>query len=336
MNILQNHSLLNHNTFRIEATARYFVEYDSVDCLKQFLRSELGRTHRLLHIGGGSNLLFTTDFDGVILHSAISYIEYTHTGTDEVTARVGAGVVWDDFCADAATKGLWGIENLSFIPGEVGASAVQNIGAYGVEACDSIISVEVIDRTDCSEKTIPADQCDYGYRHSRFKTEWADRYIITAVNYRLYQTPHPHLDYAGLNTLKADDPSLTPTLIRQVVTDIRRTKLPDPAEIGSAGSFFKNPVISQTQYRSLLSAHPTMPHYPAADNKVKVPAAWLIEQSGLKGTTSGGAQVYTRQPLVIINTGTATAADIMTLAAKVQSQVSARFGITITPEVIYV
>ena len=335
MTILSDFSLLHHNTFRINATARYFVEYDTIDELIAFLKSDIGRTTRLYHIGGGSNILFTKNFDGAILHSHIKNIEYSNLNNDEVIAHVSAGVVMDDFCADAATKGLWGIENLSYIPGEAGASAVQNIGAYGVEVCNSIVSVEVIDRTDFSQKTILAADCDYGYRHSRFKTEWANRYIITAVNYHLHRSPRPQLDYAGLSALNAETNTLTPQRIRQFVTDIRRTKLPDPAEIGSAGSFFKNPLITEAQYQSLLATYPTMPHYPASNGMVKIPAAWLIEQCGMKGHILGGAQVYELQPLVIINRSNATASDITVLASHIQTLIATRFSINIYPEVIY-
>lgn len=231
---------------------------------------------------------------------------------------------------------MWGIENLSGIPGEVGASAVQNIGAYGVEACNAIAEVEVLDRNDLTSRLIPAAECDYGYRHSRFKTEWADRYFITAVKYRLHTTPHPQLDYAGLSALKDKSEALTPLQIRQHITGIRSGKLPDPAVIGSAGSFFKNPVIDTAQYRQLLSEYPSMPHYSAPDNMVKIPAAWLIDQCGMKGFSVGNAQVYDKQPLVIVNNGHATASDITTLATKIQQKVAEKFNITIHPEVIYI
>lgn len=333
MKIHSDYSLLTHNTFGIDVKTRTFAEYETADELKQLIATCAGQ--RVLHIGGGSNLLFTNDFDGVVLHSAIRFMEYADRNAGTVIARIGAGVVWDDFCADAARRGLWGVENLSFIPGEVGASAVQNVGAYGVEACDVIEAVEVIDRTDCTAHTISAADCDYGYRHSRFKAEWKERYFVTAVHFRLNRTPQPRLDYAGLSTLK-ELPELTPWLVRQFVTDIRRNKLPDPKKTGSAGSFFKNPVIGKARYEALLAANPAMPHYPAPDGMVKVPAAWLIDQCGLKGHKTGGAQVYERQPLVIINAGHATAADIVSLAAFVRQKVSERFGIDIAPEVNYI
>lgn len=336
--IQQNYSLLHRNTFGIDARARYFVEYATVDELKGFLQTDIARQNRLLQIGGGSNLLFTADFDGVVLHSCIRFIQYHDCPDcpDAVTAHVGSGVVWDDFCHDAALNNLWGVENLSFIPGEVGASAVQNIGAYGVEACDSISAVYLLDIDTLQESIVECADCQYGYRHSRFKTEWAGRYIITAVDYRLHRTPRPRLDYAGLNTLKSDLDSLTPAAVRSFVTAIRQQKLPDPAVTGSAGSFFKNPVITSAQYQSLLAVYPGMPHYPAAPDMVKVPAAWLIDQCGFKGATIGGAQVYPKQPLVITNTGGASASDIMSLAANIQTQVAEKFGVTISPEVIYI
>lgn len=335
MKVYTDYSLLAHNTFGIEARTRYFAEYQTVDELRQLVNADICRNNRVLHIGSGSNLLFVKDFDGVILHSAVRFMEYSDGSSDDVTARIGSGVVWDDFCADAARRGLWGVENLASIPGEAGSSAVQNVGAYGVEACDVIEAVEVFDRKDCTIRIIPAADCDYGYRHSRFKTDWKERYFVTAVRFRLSRTPRPRLGYAGLDVLTAET-ALTPERVRLFVSDIRRKKLPDPDETGSAGSFFKNPVIGKDRYLSLLAAHPSMPHYPVSDGMVKVPAAWLIEQCGLKGRRIGGAQVYGRQPLVIVNAGNATSADIVGLADMVRQEVYSRFGIDITPEVNYI
>lgn len=336
MKVIRDCSLAEYNTFGLDAKARYFVEYESVEELREWLASDMCRKEKVLHIGRGSNLLLTKDFDGVVLHSGIRFTEYTEGERGEVTARVGSGVVWDDFCGDAAERGLWGVENLSYIPGEVGASAVQNIGAYGVEVCDVIVSVEVIDRRDGGVRVIGVGECDYGYRHSRFKTEWRERYIVTAVNYRLSRVAQPRLEYAGLAALKDEGEGLTARRVREYVTEIRRTKLPDPRETGSAGSFFKNPVIERERYEMLLKSYPAMPHYAVDGGGVKVPAAWLIEQCGWKGRKVGDAQVYERQPLVIVNAGGATAQDIMTLAQRVQESVRERFGIEITPEVNYI
>lgn len=336
MKSYSNYSLLAHNTFGISAKANRFIEYDTVGELMDVLRSEAHRYSRILHIGSGSNLLFTSDFDGLVLYSQIKFIYYTDCGNGVFIARVGSGVVWDDFCADVAHRGLWGVENLSFIPGQVGASAVQNIGAYGVEVADVIERVEVIDRVDCSSLVIDARDCDYGYRYSRFKTEWRERFIVTAVHFRLTSFPTPKLGYAGLNDLKNNSELLSPQIIRDKVTQIRKDKLPDPAEIGSAGSFFKNPVVDVAVYNALTADFDVVPHFALPDGKVKIPAAWLIERCGLKGKTVGGAQVYCKQPLVIVNTGGASADDVVRLADLVKNSVAERFGICIEPEVNYI
>ena len=224
---------------------------------------------------------------------------------------LGAGTVFDDFCERAAAEGLWGPENLSLIPGEVGASAVQNIGAYGVEAKDIIVSVHAWDLQERRFVDIPAADCAYGYRTSRFKTEWKGRYIITAVTFRLSRRPQPKLDYGGVRKALEDRGvslnSLTPGLIRETIIGIRREKLPDPSELGSAGSFFKNPVISREHFarivetaRSEMGPEATVPHFEVGD-EIKVPAAWMIDRCGFKGQCLGGAQVYPRQPLVLVN-----------------------------------
>lgn len=334
MFIAHNHSLLPHNTFGLDVKADTYIEYSSADELRAIISNKTLDGRRTMHIGGGSNLLFTGDFNGTVLHSAIKFINYTPTDNG-IEAHVGAGIVWDDFCLDAATRGLWGIENLSAIPGEVGASAVQNIGAYGMEACDTITAVETIDSTTGQTRTFKPEECNYGYRYSIFKEDRMRRYIVTSVHFRLSETATPKLDYAGLAALK-NSAALTPIDVRNTIVAIRDNKLPDPRKIGSAGSFFKNPVIGKHLYEKLLIRYPQMPHYEVDSEHVKIPAAWLIEQCGLKGHRHGGAQVYERQPLVIINSHHATATDIVLLAQHVQQSVLDKFGIAISPEVNYI
>jgi len=279
-------------------------------------------------LGGGSNLLFTKDFPGTVLHVGIGGI--TRHADDRVTC--GAGVVFDEFCAWAAKEGLWGPENLSLIPGECGASAVQNIGAYGVEAKDILADIRAYDRQEGRFVHIDPATCAYGYRTSRFKTEWKGRYVITAVTYRLSREPRPVLDYGGIRKA-LEGKTLTPLVIRDTIIGIRREKLPDPAETGSAGSFFCNPVVPREVFEG-IEGNP--PHY-EVEGGVKIPAAWLIEQCGFKGARNGGAQVYPKQPLVIVNaTGEASPQEVIGLEKQVIDAVQAKFGITLHPEVEHV
>ena len=278
-------------------------------------------------LGGGSNLLFTKDFPGTVLHIALRHCERS-----EESWTLGAGVVFDDFCAQAAAEGLWGPENLSLIPGECGASAVQNIGAYGVEVKDILADIRAYDRVEGRFVHIDPATCGYGYRTSRFKTEWKGRYIITAVTYRLSREPRPVLDYGGIRKA-LEGKALTPLVIRDTIIGIRREKLPDPAVTGSAGSFFCNPVVPEEVFKS-IEGNP--PHY-EVEGGIKIPAAWLIEQCGFKGARLGGAQVYPRQPLVIVNaTGEASPQEIIGLEKQVIDAVREKFGITLHPEVEHV
>ena len=307
----------------------------------------------LFVMGGGSNLLFTGDFPGTVLHMGNRFLHPSGVRNDKtdvipseakesVRVRVAAGVVFDDFCAWAAAEGLWGPENLSLIPGEVGASAVQNIGAYGVEAKDIIDTVHAFDRQERRFVDIPGADCGYGYRTSRFKTDWKGRYIITAVTFRLSAVPQPKLDYGGVRKALGDrEPS--PQVIRDTIIGIREQKLPDPKEIGSAGSFFCNPVIDREHFERIVAIAKAengpeyeVPHYDVGE-KVKVPAAWMIDQCGFKGMRLGGAQVYPKQPLVIVNaTGTATPEEIVALEQRVIGTIKDKYGIELHPEVEHV
>ena len=288
----------------------------------------------LFVMGGGSNLLFTGDFPGTVLRMANRGHVVMPGPTGHLLVRVAAGVVFDDFCAWATAEGLWGPENLSLIPGEVGASAVQNIGAYGVEAKDIIDTVRFVD--------IPGVDCGYGYRTSRFKTDWKGRYIITAVTFRLSTAPQPKLDYGGVRKALGDrEPS--PQVIRETIIGIREQKLPDPKEIGSAGSFFCNPVVDKAHFARIVTLAKAengpeyeVPHYEVGD-RVKVPAAWMIDQCGFKGMRLGGAQVYPKQPLVIVNaTGTAAPDEIIALERRVIDTVREKYGVELHPEVEHV
>ncbi|MEG1585839.1 MAG: UDP-N-acetylmuramate dehydrogenase [Bacteroidales bacterium] len=336
MLLQEQYPLLKCNTFHIQAVARWFAEYSSVAELKELLRSDLLKTNPFLAIGGGSNILFTDNYPGVILHSVIRFIEPVREDENSVWIKVGSGVVWDDFCAYAVNNGLGGAENLSYIPGEVGASAVQNIGAYGVEACDIIEEVETIQVEQCEERIFKKEDCGYGYRKSIFKGDLKGKYIVTAVVFKLDKQPVCKLDYGNLREEVAKYPDLTPAAVRNAVIQIRKSKLPEPDVTGNAGSFFMNPVISLAQYTELLKEYPQMPHYAVSQDLVKIPAAWMIERCGWKGKEWGGAAVHDKQCLVLINKNQATASEICALADAICKSVKEKFDITISPEVNYI
>lgn len=304
-------------------------------------------TARLKHIGGGSNLLFTGDFPGTVLHSAIRHIEVISDSDDEVLVRVGAGVEFDKLCEWAARRGLWGPENLSHIPGEAGAAAVQNIGAYGVEAKDIIREVRAFDLVSRKFLTFSVEECNYGYRDSFFKSpEGKDRYIITGIVFAFRRNGSPILEYGNLReTLLSRCPCPTPSDVREAIISIRRTKLPEVGEVGSAGSFFKNPVVSREVFGNVVRIsgrdEASVPHYPVPgpgeEPWVKIPAAWLIDQCGWKGAVRGGAGVWPSQPLVIINaSGEASPEEILALEECIRMSVSDRFGIVLSPEVEHI
>ena len=403
--------LTKMNTFGMKVKARCFMEYDSVADLVDIEFEELARP--VLHIGGGSNLLFTDDFKGTVLHSKINFIEILdecqcipEAPSHSVMVSVGAGVVFDDFCDWAAKEGLWGVENLSHIPGEVGASAVQNIGAYGVEVKDVIRKVYCYDTLEEEFVHFDVEECGYGYRDSIFKDpDIKGRYIVTHVVFALSREPMPKLDYGhlkdavakaigecqcvpetpshsvgpspepaaagfslqrstgpfaeslervgkcplhtngtSLESSVAFDAKLTPALIRKVIIRIRKEKLPEPSAVGSAGSFFKNPVISAEHFARIEAAAKAehgadynVPHYDLPDTMIKIPAAWMIEQCGWKGRRSGGAAVWEKQPLVIVNyTGEAYPEEITGLEKRIISSVKAKFGVDLHPEVEHI
>ena len=309
MTIKENISLLPYNTFGINAKARLFIEYYSLNELRQALTEHRGEP--ILHIGQGSNLLFTSDFNGVILHSGMARARFL----DDNTVEAQNGLRLDDLIAQLTDMGYSGMEKLSLIPGEVGASAVQNVGAYGVEAKDVIVRVHTLDVETLEGRVFTNAECRFGYRDSAFKHELKGRYIVTSVVYHV--TP--------------GDARKT----REEIIATRQAKLPAVGEIGSAGSFFMNPFVPEEQANALLAQYPDMPHFPTPQG-VKIPAAWLIEQCGWKGKSLGGAQVWHKQPLVIVNANNASAQDIIDLAAAVSKSVKEKFGIEIRPEVNYI
>lgn len=330
MNSSSNYSLKPHNTFGLDVTADNFVEYQSVEELREAIP---GLQKPMLHIGQGSNILFCGDFHGTVLHSRILDLEIVDDRPEGVSVRVGSGMVWDDFVAWCVTNGLYGAENLSGIPGEVGASAVQNIGAYGAEAKDIIERVEVLDALSLERRCFDASECGYGYRTSIFKQTQFRKYFVTHVVYRLSRQWKPNLSYAGLAKQFEGKAEPSAADIRSAVMALRDSKLPDPKVLGNAGSFFVNSVVSDMLASTLSLLYPDMPQYPAADGKVKLSAAWLIEHAGWKGADLGPAGVYEKQPLVLVNRGGATGEDIVRLAVAIIQDVYDTFGVELHPEV---
>lgn len=364
LKIQYNQDVSQRNTFRMRVSAACVVEYDSVEDLYRLYGQNIRELPKpVLHIGAGSNLLFTGDFPGTLLHSGIRFIKQvfpdapdssvmTDNGggpvrNSDVYYEVGAGTVMDDFCAWAAGQGLWGPENLSHIPGEAGSSAVQNVGAYGVEAKDIICRVNCFDTVLSKMVSFRNEECGYGYRASLFKTDRKGRYIVTSVIFRLSESAGPVLGYGHLKSAveaaAAGNP-VTPALVRDTVAGIRREKLPDVGETGSAGSFFKNPVVPRSSYEKVVSVAKLesgdgcdVPHYDAGSGFVKIPAAWLIEKCGWKGYSEGNAGVYHKQPLVIVNlTGKASPEEIISIENRIKASVKEKFDIVLETEVEHV
>lgn len=333
---ISEYDLSRRNTFGMKVRCACFVEYDSVSDLKAIDFASLPGP--VVHIGEGSNLLFTGDFPGTVLHSRIDYVKYFDVGGDRVPVAAGAGVKWDDFVAKTCADGLWGAENLSAIPGEVGAAAVQNIGAYGVEVKDIISGVTCYDTVTGEKTAFKVAQCRYAYRDSIFKSPgFKGRYIVTGVLFLLNRKPSPRLDYGKLREAFPSGAPQTPLQLRDAVKAIRSQVLPDPAVTGSAGSFFKNPVVTGADLARISQGRDSVPHFDLGGGMFKIPAAWMIEQCGLKGASLGGAEVYGRQPLVIVNrSGDATPQDILGLESRIIEKVWEKFGVELTPEVEHI
>lgn len=331
MKIIDNCPLKERHTFGMDVKADRLIEFANEDELKSALT---GAVKPLLFMGGGSNLLFLNNYSGTVLHSVIDNINIVAEDDNSVSVRVGSGVVWDDFVAYCVEKGWWGVENLSLIPGEVGASAVQNIGAYGVEVKDVLQSIEAISVDDLSKRIFTNAECNYAYRDSIFKKSLKGKYVITYVTYRLSKKANPNIGYGALKSVLAENPSLKE--IRDAIIAVRNSKLPDPKVYGNAGSFFMNPVIPMEQFVALQSRYPDIPSYPASDGYIKVPAGWLIEKSGWKGKSLGNAAVYEKQALVLINRGGATGMEVKHLADTVIADIKEIFGITLHAEVNYI
>lgn len=323
-----------YNSFGVSQLAARLVEFDSYDDLHATLTADptiLAGRWRVL--GGGNNTLFTADYDGTLIHPISRGITVAAERGTDVVVRVEAGEEWDDVVAWAVEHDLWGIENLSLIPGQAGAAPVQNIGAYGTEAKDTIESVEMLCTDTLNRLVLGGEYCSFGYRESIFKHQLAGRVIITAINLRLSRIASPRLDYGALRAEveKLGEPTLSN--IRKAVISIRESKLPDPKVLGNGGSFFKNPIVEPEVAEQLLTTYPDMPHYPAPEGKVKLASGWLIEQAGWKGRRVGNVGVHDRQALVLVNHGGATGGEVMALARQVVADVKSKFGIEISPEI---
>ena len=330
----RNYSLKEHNTFGIDAKCRRFIEFE--DDEEAFEVAAILRKSALPYIiiGGGSNLLLTKDFDGIVVRSGVKghYFEEDFT-CERMTC--GSGEVWDDMVATSLQAGYYGMENLSLIPGDVGASAVQNIGAYGVEAKDLILCVWMVEIATGKPWMIGNEDCEYGYRQSRFKKDWKNRFLITRVTYGLSRTFRPNLDYGNIRQELERRGITEPTAqqLRDIIIEIRNAKLPDPKIEGNAGSFFMNPVVTRQKYEKLATRYPQMPHYKVDFRHEKIPAGWMIEQCGWKGKSLGRAGVHDKQALVLVNRGGATGAEIVALSDAIRQDVKAKFDIDIHPEV---
>lgn len=339
MKDILNCSLLAHNTFGIDARCSRFLEYASVEEAQQvaLLLREEGLPYII--VGEGSNLLLTKDYDGIVVHSAIlgfKEVSLDGANADEVYVSYGSGVTWDDVVAESVSNGWHGAENLSLIPGEVGASAIQNIGAYGAEAKDLIYKVEAVEIATGKVVEFGVDECAYSYRQSRFKHEWKNKYLITNVTYRFSRHYSPDLDYGYIRqalAAKGVEGMPSPELLRQTIIEIRQAKLPDPKVMGNAGSFFMNPIVGRDVYERLAAQYEAMPHYVVDADHIKIPAGWMIEQCGWKGKSLGRAGVHDRQALVLVNRGGATGNEVVALYEQIIKDVKKKFGIEIHPEV---
>ena len=337
MEIQENVSLRPYNTFGFEATARYFVAITAVEQLQQLLSDPRWVATPKWILGGGSNVLLTRDVDALVIRNEIKGIEIVRQNDDQVLLRVGAGEDWHEFVLHCVEMGYGGAENLSLIPGTVGAAPMQNIGAYGVEIKDIFEELQAVETTTGALRTFDAAACAFGYRESVFKTSLKDKYIITSVTFRLQKKPVYNVSYGDIQKTLDEMDVLEPSVrtISEAVIKIRQSKLPDPAQIGNAGSFFKNPEIPKAQFEALKSNFPALPGYPVGDDKVKVPAGWLIEQAGWKGHRAGAVGIHDRQALVLVHHGGGVGQQVKELAAAVQASVMEKFGIRLTAEVNY-
>lgn len=338
MTVQNNIQLKPYNTFGIEAKAKYFVEVSSVEELQNILQNPDYQGVEHLILGGGSNLLLTKDFDGLVIKINIKGIEVLGENDENIWIQVGAGVVWHDLVMYCVNENYAGMENLSLIPGTVGAAPMQNIGAYGIEIKEVFKELQALEIATGKIKVFDKERCNFGYRESIFKHEAKGKYVILDVTFKLSQKPTFHVEYGAIKDTLAEMGITEPSIktISDAVIHIRQSKLPNPAEIGNAGSFFKNPEIPKTQFEALKIAFPNLPSYPVNATIVKIPAGWLIEQAGWKGQRFGNVGVHAKQALVLVNYGGGTGEEIKELSQKIQASVKEKFGIQLSTEVNFV
>lgn len=334
LQILENISLKPYNSFAINVNARYFAEIKTAEDLTELFQTGLLTTQKLLIVGGGSNILFTHDFDGLIVKISIKGLNSV-VDSDEVLVTSGAGEVWTDFVNYCVKNNFAGVENLSLIPGTVGASPIQNIGAYGVELKDVFESCSAFEIKTGQIKTFTFEDCHFGYRESIFKGELKGQFIITEVTFRLSSQPKINTSYgaieAELQKRAIDHPNIAD--VSAAVSHIRVSKLPDPSTIGNAGSFFKNPVIEKYEFADIIAQHPDVVHYPTPDGRIKLAAGWLIEQCGWKGKKVGETGTWKNQALVLVNHGSATGTEVFQFSEQIIDSVKSTFGVTLEREV---
>lgn len=332
LQILKDHSLRDYNTFGVDVLASRFARFRSVDELIGYLKDE----QDIFLLGGGSNLLLTKDIEALVLKNEIFGIHISDRSKDSVLVKCGGGEVWDDLVEWSVSLGFGGLENLSLIPGCVGTSPIQNIGAYGVELQEVMESLEAVELRSGNRKTFSNEDCQFGYRDSVFKRKLKGQYCITSVTFKLSLADYKlKLDYGSIKENLAGKDIHKPTIgdVRASVIEIRNSKLPKPAELGNSGSFFKNPIVNQDKMRSLLQLFPDIKYYPSGELHFKIPAAWLIEQVGMKGSRVGDAGIYAKHALVLVNHGKATGQELIDFAMKVKDEVQKKFDIALQPEV---
>lgn len=334
MQFIKNFPLKEYNTFGIGAFASEFVSIDSVDGLKQVLSER--KSDKKFILGGGSNMLLTKDIDALVIHINLKGKRIVHEDETYVLVEAMAGENWHEFVLWTIEKNFGGLENMSLIPGNVGTTPIQNIGAYGSEIKDTFVSCEAVKIDDQSVRIFEKSECNFGYRESIFKQSEKDKFIITSVVFKLTKIDHKiNIGYGDIQKELEKEGVLNPTIkdVSNAVIAIRQSKLPDPKELGNSGSFFKNPIVPLPVYEKAVAEYPEMPHYKVSETEVKVPAGWLIEQAGFKGKRFGDAGVHTKQALVLVNYGNATGAEILELSRTIQNTVKEKFGIEIEAEV---
>lgn len=334
MKLFENYSLKNLNTFHVDVRAKKFIIIENTDDLSLVFKEIDLSAEKFLVLGGGSNILFTKDYDGIILHLSFRQLAEVNSDDEFTYIKSEAGMIWDDLVKFAVEKNLGGIENLAMIPGTVGAAPIQNIGAYGQELSESLLQVEYFDLTERKIKSLTNEECKFGYRDSVFKNLSNKYFIITSVILKLRKNPSLELSYGNVASKLAECGIKNPTIkdVSNIIRKIRSEKLPDPEFIGNAGSFFKNPVVDQKTFQSIQEKFPDVPSF-KQENKIKIPAAWLIEKSGMKGIRIGNVGTFPNQPLVIVNYGNASGEEILEFSKHIRQKVRNTFNIELIPEV---